>query len=83
VQETLAASRRSFALGQEGTGGCRSDPDACPSEALTEHIMAPRNRWVMENPDLTGHAGTPGRGAFLIRFLKIQGDRIAAAKYQT
>ena len=45
--------------------------------------MAPRNTGVMEDPDLTGHAGTPGRGAFLILFLKIQDDRVAAAKYQT
>jgi nitrogen fixation NifU-like protein len=37
----------------------------------------------MEDADLTGHAGTPGRGAFLILFLKVQDDRIAAAKYQT
>ena len=53
------------------------------SETLSEHVMAPRNTGVMENPDLTGHAGTPGRGAFLILFLKIQDDRIAVAKYQT
>ena len=53
------------------------------SETLTEHVMAPRNAGVMEDPDLTGHAGTPGRGAFLILFLKVQDDRIAAAKYQT
>ncbi len=53
------------------------------SETLTEHVLAPRNTGVMENPDLTGHAGTPGRGAFLILFLKLQGDRVAAAKYQT
>jgi nitrogen fixation NifU-like protein len=53
------------------------------SEMLTEHVMSPRNTGVMENADLTGHAGTPGRGAFLILFLKVQDDRIAAAKYQT
>ena len=53
------------------------------SETLTEHVMAPRNAGVMEDPDLTGHAGTPGRGAFLILFLKVQEGRIAAAKYQT
>ena len=33
--------------------------------------------------DLTGHAGAPGRGAFLILFLKLDDDRIAAAKYHT
>ena len=33
--------------------------------------------------DFIGHAGTPGRGAFLVLFLKIQDYRIAMAKYQT
>jgi len=45
--------------------------------------MAPRNGGVMENPDLTGHAGAPGRGAFLILYLKIQDGRVAEAKYHT
>src|SRR5262245_28880944 len=53
------------------------------SETLTEHVMAPRNGGVMENPDLTGHAGTPGRGAFPILFLIVREGRIAAAKYHT
>ena len=53
------------------------------SETLTEHFLAPRNSGVMEDADLTGHSGTPGRGAFLILFLKVQEGRIAAAKYQT
>jgi NifU-like protein involved in Fe-S cluster formation len=48
------------------------------SEMLTEHVMAPRNAGVMENPDITGHSGTPGRGAFLTLFLKLNADRIAA-----
>ena len=53
------------------------------SETLTEHVMDPRNTGVMEKADLTGHAGTPGRGAFLVLFLKVEDDRIAEAKYQT
>jgi nitrogen fixation NifU-like protein len=53
------------------------------SETLTEHVMAPRNGGAIENPDLTGHSGTPGRGAFMILYLKTQGDRISAAKYHT
>ncbi len=44
------------------------------SETLTEHVMTPRNAGVM---------GAPGRGAFLILFLKVQEGRIAAAKYHT
>jgi nitrogen fixation NifU-like protein len=53
------------------------------SETLTEHVMTPRNVGAIENPDLIGHAGAPGRGAFMILYLKIQDERIAAAKYQT
>jgi NifU-like protein involved in Fe-S cluster formation len=53
------------------------------SETLTDHVMAPRNGGVMGDPDLTGHAGAPGRGAFLILFLKVRDERIAAAKYHT
>lgn len=53
------------------------------SETLVDHVMAPHNSGIMQDPDLTGHAGTPGRGAFLILFLKIQGERIIAAKCHT
>ena len=42
-----------------------------------------RNGGAIENPDLTGHAGAPGRGAFMILYLKIEDERIAAAKYHT
>ncbi len=53
------------------------------SETLTEHVMTPRNGGVRDAPDLTGHAGAPGRGPFLILFLKANDGRIAAAKYHT
>ena len=53
------------------------------SETLTEHVMAPRNGGAIEDPDLTGHAGAPGRGAFMILYLKVEEERIAAAKYHT
>ncbi len=53
------------------------------SETLTEHVMLPRNGGVIESPDLTGHAGVPGRGAFMILYLKLEGERVAAAKYHT
>jgi len=45
--------------------------------------MAPRNCGTLESPDAMGCAGTPGRGAFMVLFLKLDGDRITAAKYQT
>lgn len=53
------------------------------SETLTEHVMSPRTGGVMEDPDLTGHAGAPGRGAFLILFLKVRDERVMAAKYHS
>jgi nitrogen fixation protein NifU and related proteins len=53
------------------------------SDTLTEHVMAPRNGGTIENADLVGHAGTPGRGAFMILYLKAHDDRISAAKYHT
>jgi nitrogen fixation protein NifU and related proteins len=53
------------------------------SETLTEHVIAPRNGGVIENADLTGHAGTPGRGAFMILYLRLQDERVTAAKYHT
>ncbi len=53
------------------------------SETMMNHVLSPRNGGVMENPDLTGRAGTPGRGAFLILYLKAADGRIAAAKYHT
>ena len=53
------------------------------SETLTEHVMSPKNGGLIENADLTGHAGAPGRGAFMILYLKMEGERIAVAKYHT
>jgi nitrogen fixation NifU-like protein len=45
--------------------------------------MAPRNGGAIESPELTGHAGSPGRGAFMILYLRVRDDRISAAKYHT
>ena len=53
------------------------------SETLTDHVMTPRNGGAIEDPDLTGHAGAPGRGAFMILYLKVQYGRITTAKYHT
>jgi nitrogen fixation protein NifU and related proteins len=53
------------------------------SETLMDHVTAPRNTGVMENPDFTGMAGSPGRGAFLVLCLRVRDGRIAEAKFQT
>jgi NifU-like protein involved in Fe-S cluster formation len=53
------------------------------SEIMMDHVLSPRNGGVLEQPDLTGRAGTPGRGAFMIMFLRVEKSRIVAAKYHT
>jgi nitrogen fixation NifU-like protein len=45
--------------------------------------MAPRNCGSIDEADLTGRAGSPGRGAFMILYLNVGDDRITAAKYHT
>ena len=68
------------------TGCCRSDNRwnslmGKYSETLTEHVLNPKNGGAIEIPDVTGHARAPGRGAFMILYLKVQDDRIAVAEY--
>jgi NifU-like protein involved in Fe-S cluster formation len=48
-----------------------------------DHASYPRNPGVMDHPDLTGIAGTPGNGPFMVLSLRLQDGRIAAAKFQT
>jgi nitrogen fixation NifU-like protein len=45
--------------------------------------MAPRNGGIIENADLTGHAGAHGRGAFMILYLQVHDGHITAARYHT
>jgi nitrogen fixation protein NifU and related proteins len=53
------------------------------SDTLMDHFMAPRNSGALESPDVTGHAGTPGRGPFLILYLRITEGQVTAARFQT
>jgi nitrogen fixation NifU-like protein len=53
------------------------------SETLMDHFLSPRNSGPMENPDAVGHAGTPGRGAFMILYLRVAEGAIAEARFQT
>ena len=53
------------------------------SETMMDHVLSPRNGGVMDNPRLTGRAGTPGRGAFMVLYLGVENDRISGAKYHT
>jgi nitrogen fixation NifU-like protein len=53
------------------------------SEVLMDHFSSPRNMGAMEGADQVGHAGTPGRGPFLILYLRMDGDVVARATFQT
>jgi NifU-like protein involved in Fe-S cluster formation len=53
------------------------------SETLMDHVTSPRNSGVMELPDLTGTAGMPGNGPFMVLSLREQEGCITAAKFQT
>jgi nitrogen fixation NifU-like protein len=53
------------------------------SETLMDHVTAPRNSGVMDDPDATGLAGTPGKGPFMVIYLKVREGTVAAAKFQT
>jgi nitrogen fixation protein NifU and related proteins len=53
------------------------------SDTLMDHFTTPRNSGALESPDVTGHAGSPGRGPFLILYLRLKGNQVLAAKFQT
>lgn len=53
------------------------------SELLMDHFSSPRNSGVLEAPDRIGRAGAAGQGPFLVLYLKLNGEVIAAAKFQT
>jgi nitrogen fixation protein NifU and related proteins len=53
------------------------------SDTFMDHFSSPRNSGPMESPDQVGHAGAPGRGPFLILYLRVGDGRISDAKFQT
>ena len=53
------------------------------SETLMEHFTSPRNVGAMEAPDRVGQAGTLGQGPFMTLYLRLDGDRVAEARYRT
>jgi nitrogen fixation protein NifU and related proteins len=53
------------------------------SDTLMDHFSSPRNSGPMESPDVVGHAGTPGRGPFLILYFRLHGETLADARFQT
>lgn len=53
------------------------------SDALMDHFSSPRNSGPMEDPDLVGRAGAPGKGPFMAVFIKLAGEGVGAARFQT
>lgn len=53
------------------------------SDTLMDHFTSPRNSGAMEAPDAVGHAGTPGRGPFMILYLRVVNDAVAESRFQT
>jgi nitrogen fixation NifU-like protein len=53
------------------------------SETLMDHFASPRNAGALADPDRVGRAGSPGRGPFLILYLRLDGGRVAEARFQT
>ena len=53
------------------------------SDIVLEHFRAPKNQRVMEKPDAVGVAGEPGHGNFMVIYLRVDGERISEATFQT
>lgn len=53
------------------------------SRIVKQHFHGPVNAYRMEAPTVTGVAGQPNKGSFLILYLRLEGDRIAEASFQT
>jgi nitrogen fixation protein NifU and related proteins len=53
------------------------------SEILMDHFNSPRNSGRMEAPDRVGIAGTPGHGPYVAVYLRLTGDVISEARFQT
>lgn len=61
-----------------------SEPRLEPySPVVMDHFYNPRGAFRMEAPDLVGRAGARNGGPFMTLFLKLEGERIAAASFQT
>jgi len=53
------------------------------SEKVMEHFRNPRNVGEMDDPSGTGEVGNPQCGDVMKLFIKVEGDKIVDAKFQT
>jgi NifU-like protein involved in Fe-S cluster formation len=56
---------------------------AAYNETVTDHFAHPRGVGAIENADLVGRCGAPGQGHWLTLYLRLEGDAIAEARFQT
>jgi len=52
------------------------------SAYVQEHFANPRNLGVLEDADAVGLAGIPGQGPFMQMFLRMEGTKIALARFK-
>ena len=48
-----------------------------------DHVESPLHRGRMEAPDRTGYASQGGGGASVVIYLRLQGDRVDAAMFES
>lgn len=53
------------------------------SDVVMSHFWAPHNARVMPDADVIGGSGTPGRGPFMLLYLKLDGAWVLEASFQT
>ena len=53
------------------------------SDTLMQHFWQPKNHHVMKDADRVGVAGVPGNGPFMVIYLRLDGDYITEAAFQT
>jgi len=53
------------------------------SDEVLDHFESPRNRGSMEDADLIGVSGSPGRGPFVIFYLKAGDGRVVDVRFNS
>lgn len=53
------------------------------SSTVLEHFAQPRNVGRLPDANASGRAGAPGRGNYMLMFLRVEGGRVARASFKT
>jgi nitrogen fixation NifU-like protein len=57
--------------------------DFAYSEKVLDHFQNPRNAGILKDADFVGEAGNPVCGDRMRLYLKVEGDVVTAARFQT